>query len=718
MTHRLLDSRFLGYLLSICIAVCGLVGWMAWEGRVTALQHATATADNLADALNQHTKRAVETVDLALEFIKGQLPQDTPSPRQGLRVHQMLRERLAAIPLIRELVVLDPEGRILFESGRHPARAAAIDFKNSVAGQQAGREPLEIGVSDTENGTPSAISFSRRLLHPDGTVGGRIVAFVEGGYFKRFYQRLDLGPNDEISIFGLDGTLLLRKPSKGIVATNAGLAVAERVMESSGGSFESYSPSSGSTWLNSFRRVEGLPLVVMISIEERHALAAWRRDATRHAILGFLLVGAVLSFGVFLWQQVGRRESAEGREKATRGDLEHKHAVIETILRTLPDGVCLFDRDLNIAACNDQLFRILGLDRSEILALPNSGRAFREALAERSGSGFGRLQSVQEVEEMTRSGGQYHGQLADGRWIECRHTPVGEQGFLSVYRDMTEQTHRETELREAYARAEQQTQRLAAAAEELGRARASAEQANLTKSRFLANMSHELRTPLNAINGFSEVIAGLYLGRDAIDRYQDYARDIHASGQHLLELINEVLDLSKVEAGRMELREDIVDLGDTVYAALKMVEAPAEAKHLALNLQTPSSPIQLQADGQKLLQCFLNVLSNAVKFTPEGGRVSVAVSSTLLGPIVTIKDTGIGIAPMDMAKVFEPFGQVDSDLTRDTPGTGLGIPLTRSLIELHGGSIGIESVENVGTTITLRLPRHRLLSFQRLAKAS
>ena len=287
-----------------------------------------------------------------------------------------------------------------------------------------------------------------------------------------------------------------------------------------------------------------------------------------------------------------------------------------------------------------------------------------------------------------------------------------------MYRDVTEATARETELRDAYAKAEQQSQRLAMAAEELGRARASAEQANLTKSRFLANMSHELRTPLNAINGFSEVIADLHLGREALDRYREYARDIHVSGQHLLELINGVLDLSKVEAGRMELREETVDLGATVHAAMKMVEAQAEEKQISLNLLTPPDPLLLRADSQKLLQCFLNVLSNGVKFTPPGGRVAATVSPSALGPVVVVTDTGIGIAPADMAKVFEPFAQIDSDLARDNAGTGLGMPLTRSLIELHGGAITLESTKGAGTTITMRLPRHRLVSVRPLARSA
>ena len=389
MTNRFIDSRLLGYLLSICIAVCVLVGWMAWEGRSSALERATIRADSLAEGLEQHAKAAVEVVDVVLHLIRQQLPNDPTVQRDGLRVHKMLRDRVEATPLIRELAILDTEGRMLFESGNHPPRAARGKLQNGLNLARPGREPLELAVA-ARDGAAQELVFSRRITRADGTVAGRLLAFVDASYFQRFHQHIDVGPNGAISLLAAEGTLLLRKPDGAPAGQRQEAGPKERSLKMATGNFESLSADGRVTWLNSFRRVEGLPLAVMVSVEEDHVLGSWRRDATRHAMLGFLIIGAVIGSGVFLWHQVGRREHAEGREKATRGDLEHKHAVIETILGTLPDGVCLFDSALNIAACNDQLFAILGLDRDEI----SGGGGIRSCVSRGIGPAVGRqLQS-------------------------------------------------------------------------------------------------------------------------------------------------------------------------------------------------------------------------------------------------------------------------------------------------------------------------------------
>jgi two-component system cell cycle sensor histidine kinase PleC len=291
---------------------------------------------------------------------------------------------------------------------------------------------------------------------------------------------------------------------------------------------------------------------------------------------------------------------------------------------------------------------------------------------------------------------------------------VPGQGYLGVLRDVTEEVERIAELREANARLERQAAELAAAAASLDAMRrraeeacAAAELANRAKSSFLANMSHELRTPLNAINGFSEIIADLRFGPDAIAQYRDYARDIHKSGEHLLGLINTVLDLAKVEAGRMELREETVELAPCLLAALRMIRPAAAAKPLRLSYVPPRAPLRLRADEQKLKQSVLNVLSNAVKFTPAGGAVILSVERRPQEVAILVADTGIGIRAEDQDKVFAPFAQVDSALTRRTEGTGLGMALTRSLIELHGGRVTLDSAVGRGTTVALCLPVDR-----------
>ncbi len=236
-----------------------------------------------------------------------------------------------------------------------------------------------------------------------------------------------------------------------------------------------------------------------------------------------------------------------------------------------------------------------------------------------------------------------------------------------------------------------------------------AEAANRAKTEFLANMSHELRTPLNAIIGFSDM---LLLGLPepmTCDKHLEYTRDINESGRHLLGLINDILDLTKIEAGRFELYEEIVDFEAVAEASLAVVRKLAKDGGVAIDYEGSAGPIALFADERKLKQILINLLSNAVKFTPGGGRVALEAAVDGDGSfVIGIADSGIGIAPEDIASALTPFGQVESDLNRRYEGTGLGLPITKALVELHDGTLDLESEVGVGTTVTVRLPAARV----------
>jgi signal transduction histidine kinase len=240
-------------------------------------------------------------------------------------------------------------------------------------------------------------------------------------------------------------------------------------------------------------------------------------------------------------------------------------------------------------------------------------------------------------------------------------------------------------------------------------AKESAEAANHAKSEFLANMSHELRTPLNAIIGFSEVMKSAMFGPIG-ERYRSYATHISNSGNHLLELINDILDLSKLDARKLELCEEDVNLVTVVEECVQLFEVQTRRGKIRLSKSLDNDVFLIRVDPRRFRQILLNLLSNAVKFTPEGGQVYVSSLRKNGQLALTIEDTGIGIRADDIPKAMASFGQVDSKVSRNYDGTGLGLTLAKHLVELHGGTLTLESEVNVGTIVTVMLPGQRILA--------
>ncbi|HEY4135938.1 MAG TPA: PAS domain-containing sensor histidine kinase [Alphaproteobacteria bacterium] len=284
-------------------------------------------------------------------------------------------------------------------------------------------------------------------------------------------------------------------------------------------------------------------------------------------------------------------------------------------------------------------------------------------------------------------------ELVGDRWIKISESLTMRRGVVVIVNDITESKQREGALL---------------------RAKLMAEEANRFKGEFLANMSHELRTPLNAIIGFSEIMRAETFGKLGNDRYLEYSKDILDSSRHLLGIINDILDISKADAGKLQLYEEEVDLRQEITDAMRLFTEHANDVGLKLKTDLPDEPPPLWADQRKIKQILLNLLSNAIKFTPPGGevRVKVAVDDEGEGAtgdlLLLVSDSGIGIDSKDIEKVFSAFGQVESSLSRRYEGTGLGLPLSVALVELHGGKLELESAVGVGTKITVRLPKRRM----------
>jgi signal transduction histidine kinase len=245
---------------------------------------------------------------------------------------------------------------------------------------------------------------------------------------------------------------------------------------------------------------------------------------------------------------------------------------------------------------------------------------------------------------------------------------------------------------------------------DLSRARDAAEEASHIKSQFLANMSHELRTPLNAIIGFSDIVRNQLFGPLGNPRYEHYLSDIHQSGHHLLRLVNDILDISKLEAGAMEISEGEAELKDIVVDSVNLVSTQAATHGVSVIVDLPDRLPRLRADELRLKQVVVNLLSNAVKFSRSGGEVNL---SARLGPggelAIAVRDRGIGMNAADIRVALQPFRQVENALSRTHEGTGLGLPLAKALVEKHGGTLRIASERDVGTTVTVTLPASRLL---------
>lgn len=288
------------------------------------------------------------------------------------------------------------------------------------------------------------------------------------------------------------------------------------------------------------------------------------------------------------------------------------------------------------------------------------------------------------------------------------HLWTGQNRRREVERLVAERT---VELSEAVENLHAEIEERRRVETELRTAKDQAEVASKTKSEFLAMISHELRTPLNAIIGFSEMIQTEVYGPLKNKKYAEYIADIGKSGTHLLSLINNILDLSKVEANEMSLEEDELGLGEAITEALEIVGEQAASGGLKIKTKVATNLPGLRADPRTVRQILLNLLSNAIKFTPKGGKITVRAETDAEGrQVLTVEDTGIGIAVENLEAVFEPFTQVDSRLAREYEGTGLGLPLTRSLVELHGGEVSLESEPDKGTIARVVFPVERSVS--------
>lgn len=375
-------------------------------------------------------------------------------------------------------------------------------------------------------------------------------------------------------------------------------------------------------------------------------------------------------------------------EERHRQALSESHERLARVIDAIPVMISATDRDGRFVFANRQFARSLGLGRDEVIGrtpaqlCPAPRGTEWSDLDRRLAGGQGGDQSFEEVvrtpdgqEMVLLTGKSVLGDGAEGRLL-----------VITVSFDITARKRTELDLIEAT--------RLA-------------EAANRAKTEFLANMSHELRTPLNAIIGFSEVIATEMLGPAGTPRYVEYATDIGRSAEHLMDIINDVLDVAKIEAGKFELDEEVMDLSVVLFDVDRLLRERVVEAGVALRVEAEAGLPHLRADAQKLRQILFNLLSNAIKFSLPGGTIRVRAASSEGCVVLSVSDDGIGMDESEVAVAISRFGQVASPWTRRHSGTGLGLPLVIGLVELHGGRFDIDSRKGVGTTITVGFPVER-----------
>jgi len=386
---------------------------------------------------------------------------------------------------------------------------------------------------------------------------------------------------------------------------------------------------------------------------------------------------------------------------------------LRTAIENITESFVLWDPAKRLVMCNTKFQQDNGLSERDVV--PGTTRDVIEARM----NAFATERRLANVHG-ARGGAAYERQLADGRWLQVSELQTRDGGIVSVGSDITQIKQNQEKLVDSERRLmatihdlslarkseEERTRELVDLNRKYMKETERAEAANRAKSEFLANMSHELRTPLNAIIGFSELMQSKLFGALGSEKYEEYTRDIHSSGSYLLGVINDILDMSKIEAGQFSIESEEIDLCPLIRETVRVVSLQAAKKNITVETKIAES-MQLYADRRAVKQIVINLLSNAVKFTGEGGRISVRARNVSGAMMLSIEDSGCGIPREALGKLGRPFEQVQNQFSKNHAGSGLGLAISRSLAELHGGALKIRSTERVGTIVSVRIPARK-----------
>ncbi len=681
------SAALFGLAAVLVVALTGLTGGLLLHLRSLALDEATREARNLDLVIAEQIARSLQHVDFLLRALVERLPDgDGKSGRAGLT--EQMAALIANAPQLRSLSIAGPDG-VIYERA-NTGRVPFYIGDRSVFIAQRDNAALGLFVSEPfvsrSDGQPM-IGVSRRINRPDGSFNGIVVAAVEPSYFTAIYGALDLHKASIVSLLREDGTCLIRYPG---TRGDGGLCASEpwstaHLKAAPSGTYRDLDPDDGMERIVTYDHANGLPLVSMVSTKIDSVLQDWRRQAGMLSIGAFAAAAILCTLIFLLAKEMRRRE-------ALAAALRLNEERFRNFAEASSDWFWEQDENLRFSYLSDAVF-----ERSGLSVAAHLGKTRREVVTR--GVSAEQWRQHQADLDARRPFRDFRIQRLDStgtvRHISVSGKPVFDEagcfrGYAGNARDITREITAE--------------QRLIAT-------KAEAEAASRTKSDFLAIISHELRTPLNAIIGFSDVIAREVLGPIGSLKYREYAGDILSAGRHLLGLINNILDMSKIEARKMQLVEAVVELVALATSCVKIVERQAADTQITLAIDIPDDLPCLHGDEMRLKQILVNLLSNAVKFTPAKGSVTLSAALLADGALeIAVADTGIGMSEDEVALALQPFRQVESALARRHEGTGLGLPLVKAFVEMHGGTLLLHSVPGEGTTARIVLPAARVVA--------
>ena len=670
---RGLPRGFLTLIVAVLLllAATGTLSWLLLVSlRNSDYERVSLQAVGLSRTLADAAQRQIDVADLLLQIAVADINQrGSVEADRNAGLIEALAKPVAHLPQLSGLNVYDASGSFRFAIGE-TAMPRDLSWHPGFDRHRGG---IDMQITAGWTDSISSLWLSRRLTDRNGLFAGVVVAaldIIADDLLDPNYLGV---PVSAAALVHEQGRLIIGWPKD----TAAELAGLTGFIDSDRG----YTVIDDSILF--WSRLSGFPINVLLRVEQARIDSAWQRVGTVYGLLlGLLTLGAVaVLWGT--WRQLRRRARTEA---LLRGMMDNPPLIMALLD---PDGRYLMINRHYAEQMRRNADELIGCCAHDVFPARIADQ-MQKQIADTIAAGRPLVFDTQSLD--------MQGTMRD--YIVVRFPIYDEKHVLlavgSIATDITERKELEEALRE-------QSSIRQKLLENYAHQREVAETANRAKSEFLAHMSHELRTPLNAIIGFADMISGRILGAQS-DRYFEYARDISGSAHHLLGVINDILDVSKIESGRFVLELGLHDPHDLVDDSLRLVMGRGREAGLQLSNDLPPDLPLLRVDARAVKQILINLLGNAVKFTPQGGRIAVEGGLTPDGGFtLTVSDTGIGIAEENLERVFEPFWQADAGIRR-SEGSGLGLNICRKLIDLHGGSITVSSALQQGTRVTLHFP--------------